>query len=355
MKLKFFLLFLAVIGCSAFGASEPIEAPMSWSENFSIYSIHKWHIHSPGYSILWGQHERGRFVAYVDSLNEVSQLDILEGNDKEFLAYAQQLLKDFKRGMMGSAQDAQLMVDALGALGEPSGPITDDSELVRAMGKSSGLIWTGAGISLAAGVPTLKSLYASLGLDYIPYTFMAEEAGLRKIDLSAEHTQRTLFNFLDSVHRAKAVGLKPSVAHHTIKKILDATGSKYITSNLDGLEKASGYGETVKWNNYDVPAFLKLSKTDEPFVPAWILMVGLSGDDYGIAGWASKQGIPIYYVGPNPPETVDLQEFKAPAERINVHWVKADAQTYMPELYRKIWALQNSGGVPSYRLHLYSF
>lgn len=361
MFFLFFIVFFLVTPLQACGNRE-FAVTCDSVESAVVPTIHvnSWGIASAGFRICWGENEWGEAEeAYVSIIDyrapEKSQLLLSEGVSQEKAVFFRKMhLDEVTLAPTILEKSLACSFSALYSLPKVSGPIADDSELLALMISTPGLIWTGSGISLQSGIPTLPALYAELELVPIPYTHSVEEEGLRKMAANIKECKPILFNFLRRVFAAKKTGIQPSAAHCSIGEILKLLElnpggrTHYITSNLDGIEEDLGYAETVAFEAGEscASAFLKTksSKSESAvFVPHWILVIGLRVDDYGIIQWATEKAIPIYYVNPNAPEFSNFtSQPTAPPRLLEVRWIKRDAQEYMPELLKRLKERVNS-------------
>ena len=309
--------------------------PTVFSASTDVYPD-RWCINSPGLSIEWGQAGNDRYISIIDPRTPKNSLlilpDDIEAKSKAaFDALHNERVNSIEAGAVEGMENSLKTLPSV----SKQKPVEDDT-LVMALSEGTGLIWTGAGISSISGIPTLLELYNTLGLRSIPFTHMVEEYNLRQMAtrIYSFKMREIMFNFLSGVFKKSKH--EPSPAHFAVKDILKLTGSHYITSNLDHLEDDLGYGETVTFEAGDSvdTAILKTRSTNTEFTPNWILIVDLRIDDYGIAEWAAHKNIPIYYVGPNPPELASMLSGKI--SLTPVMWVKADAQSYLPALLQAL-------------------
>ena len=333
-------------------AAEGVSQPTAM-EGVSQPTWPEWSIGSAGYEIQWGIYKDGGYIAAIDFRDPgksrlIISPDVAKEAKEIFEKYyetqlAQNLdeVRDEGENLLGKAQSLKRIAHS---------PVENDAALLNLMRGAPGLIWTGSGISLSSGIPTLPTFYKSLGLVGVPYLHMVEEKSLRAMNVEAN--QKLLFDFLSKVHEAAKLKLEPSPAHHAIKYLLEETQSHYATSNLDKLEKLLDYRETVTFDHENKALkilmfdknnpYLERKTLPDPFIPSWILMVGLRTDDYGIATWAEANKIPIYYVGPNAPELTNAREILMPGNsnvslrELSVQWIRDDAQVYMPALLAKL-------------------
>jgi len=334
----------------------------SFSMQSSPADLYEWRIWgAAGYVVKWGADKNDWYIATIDNRDPgksrlITSPNISVANKGKFEASYAELQKE---ALGANLKEQETFLEKIHSFKTIHLPVKNDDALLDSMAKAPGLIWTGSGISLASGIPTLPSFYRSLGLVGNHYTHEVEEQSLRALDVGAN--QKLLIDFLIQVHAPAKLEIKPSPAHIAIKGLLDETKSQYITSNLDHLEDPLGYGETVTFDpeskilkilvsddkgpcfemvkHGDEESRLERKTLSEPFIPNWLLMVGLRIDDYGIAAWAEANKIPIYYVGPNPPELLNLHEAQdnlSLLSALSVQWIKADAQTYLPALLERL-------------------
>jgi NAD-dependent SIR2 family protein deacetylase len=96
------------------------------------------------------------------------------------------------------------------------------------------LFVTGAGISIAAKIPTLQVLYEKLGAD------QEKEVDSFVIDVleNQEKLKTVIRDFRKSIYDAK-----PTPAHYALKRLAFYKGSQIVTDNYDGLHNKSGIRE----------------------------------------------------------------------------------------------------------------
>lgn len=311
--------------------------PTVFSASSSGVYPDKWSINSPGFSIEWGQAGNYRYISIIDCRTPKNCLLILPDDIAANSKAAFTKIHEDRTGAIetDTIADMEAYLKTLPSVSKQK-PVETDDDLIAAMLRGAGLIWTGAGISSRSGIPTLLELYKTLGLISVPFTHMVEEYGLRKMATRIYSFKMCdmLFDFLSGVFKKRKH--EPSPAHFAIKDILTVTKAHYITSNLDHLEDEVGYGETVEFDAGEVieQAILRTRSAKTEFTPSWVLIVGLRIDDYGIAELATSKRIPIFYVGPNTPELACARSDKI--SLIPVTWVKADAQEYLPNLVQRL-------------------
>lgn len=331
MKIIFLLAF--VLANHSY-SSESAEIP-------SFSSPDEWRISSPAFEIYWGMNGEDTYISVIDCRVPTGSTLILSD---EITAENKTLFEEIHaKNLKEASDDTESFKDLtqkIASLAKPASPISDDSSLLDLMSHSPGLVWTGSGISLQSGIPTLPDLYGKLNLTPIPYTHAVEAAGLREMAADIGLYQEILFDFLRVIFHAKTLSIEPSPAHHSIGGILKLLPtSHYITSNLDHLEDSLGYTGTVKFEvkkPFSESSFIikssEVALGPQLFMPSWVLMVGLRADDYRIVSWATEKGIPIYYVNPNAPE---LCTFTGES-LLPVQWIRAYAQEYLPGLLERL-------------------
>ena len=134
------------------------------------------------------------------------------------------------------------------------------------------LFYTGAGLSLASGVPAMNELHDLLGLD-------AGEKFLLSLENAIQSPQKFASNIL-AFHKA-CLFSAPTKAHLALRDIALFKNSRLITENLDCLHEASGifpYRIDAKQLRDEVGGEV-LVQLD------YIICIGLSHDDRGFLGW----------------------------------------------------------------------
>ncbi len=151
------------------------------------------------------------------------------------------------------------------------------------------LFYTGAGISVASGVPSMDELFPLLGIvekDFTSFYKKILERPDRLIkDIRSFH-QSCFFN-------------SPTDAHFALKEIAELAKSKILTENLDSLHEQTGIAP-YKVCSEDMRKKVDPVSFDQ--IDA-IVCVGLSCDDKGFLGWYKEHHpngkiIAIDYVQP---------------------------------------------------------
>ena len=149
-------------------------------------------------------------------------------------------------------------------------------ELVKVIRDKRILFYTGAGLSLASGVPAMNELTALLGLE-------AGEKFLFSLG-SALENPREFASKIRMFHQACFFSA-PTQAHFVLKDLAVFKNSRIVTENLDSLHEASGicpYRIDPDHLRNDVGG-AALRQFD------YIICVGLSYDDRGFLGWYKQQ------------------------------------------------------------------
>lgn len=128
------------------------------------------------------------------------------------------------------------------------------------------LIYTGAGISIAAGTPDMKGLMSYLGIDR---------------EKNIDDFARTIIFSPEAMHRKlmqvqKSFFENPTPAHLALSKIQEATDVEIATENLDMLGEATGQ-KLIKRGDIEK----KFLDEDLPSYDC-IITVGLRADDSGL-------------------------------------------------------------------------
>lgn len=167
--------------------------------------------------------------------------------------------------------------------------LIDREELAAIVQNENVLFYTGAGLSMASGIPGMNELCDLLGFENREKFFLSLEAAL--------NNPRNFASKILSFHNACFFSA-PSKAHFALKELATIKNVRIITENLDCLHESSGirpYRIDPKYLRDEIGAE-SLSCFD------YIICVGLSFDDRGFLGWYKQhnpQGIII---------AVDLQQ-----------------------------------------------
>lgn len=139
-------------------------------------------------------------------------------------------------------------------------------EVADVIKKGNTVIYTGAGISVAAGTPDMKGLMAYLGIDRSE----SVDDFAQMVMFSPEGLQHRLHSLQESFFE------RTTSAHESLTEIQKLTGIRIATENLDMLGEAAGQ-ELIKRGDID-SAFpdSELQQLD------CIVTVGLRADDSGL-------------------------------------------------------------------------
>jgi NAD-dependent SIR2 family protein deacetylase len=142
----------------------------------------------------------------------------------------------------------------------------NEQEVADVIKNGKVIIYTGAGISVAAGTPELKELESYLRIDRPK----AVDDFTRAVMFNPKEVQDKL------VKLHKKFFEQPTVAHTALKEIQDVTNIRIVTENLDTLGEAAGQRLIEKWN------INKMLPDEELKVVECIVTVGLKEDDSGL-------------------------------------------------------------------------
>ncbi len=351
--------------------------------NSSILSkTRSWGVSSPEHQCEWHALENNRAIYFFDS----QEL-------KSYFFYGDQTTDDFKiffkEGILKKQEEekenAVAMQEVLDILMKEQKRYLDLSsqgwisktsdttcqEMADALlSHNSLMFWTGAGISKAAGVPTLVDLHKSLNLESMPcmHAVTNESMQTLKADLFQENqrssVEKVMFDFLDSLQLTK----EPTKAHKALAEIIfhlrkQGKTAKFVSSNLDGLhqideenkldDEIESAPSILSENNIenDMSLFKKPENfklidrlTGQEFIPDILIMFGLRNDDYHFARilatkLSSSDKIPqIWVVNQTQPEFL-LQRPNLNSgqyEMVPGYWVSTDLQEFLPELAKRL-------------------
>jgi hypothetical protein len=170
------------------------------------------------------------------------------------------------------------------------------------------LIYTGAGISVAAGTPDMKGLIAYLGIDRSKRV----DEFAQMVMFSPEAMHRRLMELQESFFE------RPTPAHTALTKIQEVTGARIATENLDMLGEAAGQ-ELIKRGDID-----KKFPDEELTGIECIITVGLRADDSGLL-YRYKQINPngrFIALNIEPPPYLDEKDY----------YLEGDAQVTVPHI-----------------------
>lgn len=163
--------------------------------------------------------------------------------------------------------------------------IITEAESAQFIQNNNVVFYTGAGISLAAGIDDLGRLMSLLGIN-------PQESAVEYTAYVNEHESTILHNFVDFCNRAFTV--EPTKAHYALADIAVFKKTQILTENFDFLHQRTGILP------FCMDASLlrqKVSPLDLKTVDA-VICIGLSHDDRGFLGWYKKhnpQGLIIAF------------------------------------------------------------
>ena len=183
--------------------------------------------------------------------------------------------------------------------------------LVEVLKSKKALFYTGAGISIASGVPNMDQLQKILGIE------MSQKVDelLKKVVVNPQSVIDSWEEF------TKAAFEKPATpAHQSLGKLARKTESQIFTENVDHLQERSG----VKATHLTGPWLKKNIQ------PEWlkdvdaVITVGLSYDDRGFLGWYKEH---------NPDGKIVAINVSQPSYLGNEDYlVEGDCQKVIPEI-----------------------
>ncbi|MCK4934243.1 MAG: hypothetical protein KAR79_01525 [Simkaniaceae bacterium] len=137
------------------------------------------------------------------------------------------------------------------------------------------LFYTGAGISNAAGVPTMNDLIQLMELG-------AREGFVKSLDRILAQPEKLSLS-IRSFHKS-CFESAPTPAHFALVKLLENKQTKLLTENLDNLHEKSGI------TPYRISSDYLAKQVDPKDIQEvdYIICIGLSFDDKGFLGWYKK-------------------------------------------------------------------
>lgn len=173
------------------------------------------------------------------------------------------------------------------------------------------LFYTGAGISLASGVPAMNELNALLGLEMNEkFVFSLEKAVC---------SPRFIAEKIKIFHNA-CVHSSPTKAHFALRDLCLKNHTRIVTENLDCLHEKTGifpYRIDPEHLRDEVGAE-SLAEFD------YVICIGLSFDHRGFLGWYKKSN-PMGKI-----ISIDVQQ--PPYLGDEDFWIQADLQNLLPSL-----------------------
>lgn len=149
-------------------------------------------------------------------------------------------------------------------------------ELASIIRERNILFYTGAGLSIASGVPAMNELNELLGLE-------EGERFLFSLESALEHP-REFASKIRIFHQACCLN-SPTRAHFALKELAILKNIRIVTENLDCLHEASGiypYRVDPEHLRNEIGG-VALSQFD------YVVCIGLSHDDRGFLGWYKQQ------------------------------------------------------------------
>lgn len=191
-----------------------------------------------------------------------------------------------------------------------------EKELLTILSKKKVLFYTGAGISIAAGVPAMAGLCSMLGIE-------EDENMLTSIIQAIAHP-KNMAEQIKRFHDA-CFNSPPSNAHYALKELSLLKNCQIVTENLDYLHQRSGimpYRVHARHLREEVDPST-LTKID------YLICIGLSYDDRGFIGWFKKHHPDgkIISIDLNTPSYLDSEDFL----------LQGDLQEIVPRLHEKLF------------------
>lgn len=136
------------------------------------------------------------------------------------------------------------------------------------------LFYTGAGLSIAAGVPGMEDLQSLMGLNAPGEEIVFAVGNIVKEPFKAAKAF--------AAFQMACTGKKPTKAHYAIEKLSRFKEIRVISENLDFLHEASGIHP---YRLMHAPDVRKALTADELSGFDYVICAGLSFDDKGFLGW----------------------------------------------------------------------
>lgn len=197
----------------------------------------------------------------------------------------------------------------------PLPQVMKESELVSIISNQNVLFYTGAGVSVAAGIPSMEQLEDSLkvykGSFYLLF--------LKEIMEFPDRFAERIGNFYNACFYSQ-----PTKAHEALKELTLYKKTRLVTENIDCLHERTGvlpYRVNADQLRSEI-GNSELSQID------YIICVGLSYDDKGFLGWYKRhypQG-KIIAVDLGSPSYLGEEDFI----------IRADLQELLPSLAKKV-------------------
>jgi NAD-dependent SIR2 family protein deacetylase len=150
----------------------------------------------------------------------------------------------------------------------------NEAQLLSIITNNRVLFYTGAGLSVASGVPSMSQLYELLELKGVKEF----AASLQEAIQHPEKFSQKILGF----HNACFLS-QPTKAHQALVRLAFYKNTKIVTENLDGLHEYSG----IMPYRVD-PEELRSIGGDSLSAIDYIICIGLSQDDRGFLGWYKR-------------------------------------------------------------------
>lgn len=147
-----------------------------------------------------------------------------------------------------------------------------EGEIATIISNRNVLFYTGAGISIAAGVPSMSQLNDLLGIE-------EGEKFVFSLKHAVEHP-KTLCEKILQFHHACFYS-PPTAAHQALKKLALFKNTQILTENLDCLHERSG----ILPYRINAEELREKVGIDQLAQIDYIICIGLSYDDKGFLGW----------------------------------------------------------------------
>ncbi len=201
--------------------------------------------------------------------------------------------------------------------------LIDAEALATLITEHNVLFYTGAGISIAAGIPSMAQLERLIGLKKgITGIFF-----LKQVMDDPEEFNEKIGHFYNACFYGH-----PSKAHEALKQLAFFKNTKIVTENIDLLHEYTGI----------VPYRVKAEQlrkevgSDQLRAIDYVICVGLSYDDKGFLGWYKRH---------NPNGRIIAIDLAQPSYLGDDDFlIQVDLQQLLPALAEKIICSRSSGG-----------
>lgn len=168
------------------------------------------------------------------------------------------------------------------------------------------IFYTGAGLSIASGIPDMRKLEEQLGFQY------SFGDALAKWIYSPEHIGLEIIAFRDACSKGA-----PSLGHHALSRLAKETNKQILTENLDWMHERVG--------SYPLRVSKRAVATKESVDDIHaVICIGLSHDDKGFLRWMKEHHPEIKIIAVNPlcPSYLGSEDL----------WYPGDAHEILPKL-----------------------